>query len=95
MNPTVSDQPVPSPAVEADLQPADSSDDGLTCPNCGERTTFTDHSAEHVETHGLDSDPGCGPYEHCYEEWMTCDKCGAQTDDKEVRQANPDLEAAF
>lgn len=54
------------------------------CPNCGKHTTFTDHEEDCVETHGLD----CGPYERWTERWMTCDLCGARTDDKEVEQCN-------
>jgi hypothetical protein len=50
------------------------------CGNCGERATFSHKSGEFTETHGLD----CGPYEHWHEEWLACDKCGAETDEKEI-----------
>ncbi len=54
------------------------------CPNCGKHATFTEHEADHVETHGLD----CGPYERWHQEWITCDACGAETDWDEVNRAN-------
>ncbi len=57
----------------------------LICPNCGEPSTFTPHQHDWVETHGLD----CGPYEHCHQEWVKCDKCGANTDEAEIMAAQP------
>jgi hypothetical protein len=48
----------------------------MCCPNCGEEATFTDHCRDSVETHGID----CGPYEHFYDVWLVCDRCGAATE---------------
>jgi len=50
-----------------------------TCPNCGSVGDFTEHMANSTERHGLD----CGPYEHFVDVWLTCNKCGARTDDEE------------
>lgn len=58
----------------------------MKCPNCGKEANFTEHSGECVETHGLD----CGPYERWTETWLTCNECGAKTDDQEVRLFNPE-----
>ncbi len=55
------------------------------CPNCGEPATFTGHAGDFTETHGLD----CGPYETWHEEWVTCNKCGAKTDYREIDAAQP------
>ncbi len=55
------------------------------CEGCASRTSFTEHEADHVETHGLD----CGPYERWHEEWITCDACGDETDWKEVAAMAP------
>ena len=54
------------------------------CPNCGQDAVFTEHSHSWVETHGLD----CGPYEHCYQEWLVCGECGSRTDDEELAAVN-------
>ena len=56
---------------------------GTRCPNCGELANFTEHEGSFTETHGLD----CGPYETWTEHWLTCDKCGAKTDDAEIAAA--------
>lgn len=55
-------------------------DEGVPCPNCGQPTTYTHHQHIWQETHGLD----CGPYEQCHQEWLTCDKCGAETTTEEL-----------
>ncbi len=55
---------------------------GPICPNCGQHTSFTEHSGTFTETHGLD----CGPYETWTETWLTCNLCEAKTDDREVEQ---------
>jgi hypothetical protein len=54
------------------------------CPNCGEHANFRERHAHHVETHGLD----CGPYETWEDSWLECSECGAQTDHKEILEAN-------
>ena len=54
------------------------------CPNCGQHAEFTEHTADHVETHGLD----CGPYERWTETWLRCSNCGAETDDRELEPTN-------
>lgn len=54
------------------------------CPNCGQYTTFTECEAEWTERHDLD----CGPYEHIHQRWLTCDRCGAETDRQELAR-NP------
>lgn len=51
---------------------------GLVCPNCGARSTFTDHSAINREPHG----------EVFIDEWLTCDTCGTNTDQAEVDELN-------
>jgi len=51
----------------------------LVCPNWGAFSTFTQHSLEWVESHG----------ESCSQEWLTCDQCGAEADEHELRQAQP------
>lgn len=56
----------------------------MICPNCGAEADFREHEERCVETHGLD----CGPYETWTERWLTCSKCGAKTDDNEIRSAN-------
>jgi len=56
----------------------------VTCPHCGARDGFTECEAEWVERHGLD----CGPYEHCTDRWLTCNQCGARTDEQELER-NP------
>jgi hypothetical protein len=58
------------------------------CPNCGKEATFTEHSADCVEPHGLD----CGPYERWTETWLTCSECHANTDDAELAACNQDDE---
>lgn len=64
----------------------------MICPNCGVRATFTEHQEDCVETHGLD----CGPYERWTETWLTCNECGAKTDDRELRAAQPpELETTY
>lgn len=50
------------------------------CSNCGEHADFTEQSGQFTETHGLD----CGPYETWTENWLTCSKCGAKTDEREL-----------
>ncbi len=50
------------------------------CPNCGQRADFTEHEGQFTETHGLD----CGPYETWTERWLTCNLCGAKTDEREL-----------
>ncbi len=91
MNPTWQDitpQP-PQPEVACGDPCTDPEHDhealGLICPNCGELATFTEHSGDFVETHGLD----CGPYETWHEEWVTCDLCKAKTDWREIDAAQP------
>lgn len=64
--------------IEIDARPLDNV--GPECPNCGKPATFTSHYASHRERHGLDA----GPFEHWDEEWLTCDRCGARTDDAEI-----------
>jgi hypothetical protein len=51
---------------------------GSLCPNCGERATFTQHSGYSTEPHG----------ETHFDEWLTCDHCGCNTDEKEVEAMN-------
>jgi DNA-directed RNA polymerase subunit RPC12/RpoP len=41
------------------------------CPNCGSRK-LEERETEWVEQHGLD----CGPYEHFYQQWLECLRCG-------------------
>jgi hypothetical protein len=52
----------------------------MICPNCDREAEFTEHEQDQVETHGLD----CGPYEHWTQRWITCNLCGAPTDDAEL-----------
>lgn len=47
---------------------------GQKCPTCGQRTTFTSRSAFEIEPHG----------ETFWDEWLTCDRCGARTDQGEI-----------
>jgi len=54
----------------------------MICPNCGRRATFTEREAEWTERHGLD----CGPYEHVQQRWLTCNQCGAATDEQEINR---------
>lgn len=56
----------------------------MICPNCGKESSFTEHQQSWVETHGLD----CGPYETGTDVWLTCDECGAETDDAELARTN-------
>lgn len=56
----------------------------MSCPNCGDPADFEDKTEEHIETHGFD----CGPYERWTETYLICSKCGAPTDDKELRRSN-------
>ncbi len=58
----------------------------MICPNCGKEADFREHSGSFTETHGLD----CGPYETWTESWLTCSECGAKTDDRELREAQPE-----
>ncbi len=58
------------------------------CAGCGKHATFTDHEEDFTETHGLD----CGPYETWTERWMTCDLCGAETDERELAAMNREAE---
>ncbi len=46
-----------------------------TCPTCGKETTFTWH---YVDAGSV------GMIDHEAQEWLTCDLCGAKTDDLEL-----------
>ena len=79
--------------TETEAQVFDGGDDerGLPeCPNCGKPATFTEHSKQFTETHGLD----CGPYETWTEDWLTCDGCGAETDYRELATSQKTEEEA-
>ena len=62
----------------------------MICPNCGWDASFTEHSKECLETHGLD----CGPYEWWTEIWLTCNECGEKIDTAELRRINPEGKTA-
>ena len=47
---------------------------GPRCPNCGLEATFTPHGGYSTEPHG----------ETHWDEWLTCNQCGAVTDDREL-----------
>jgi hypothetical protein len=55
-----------------------------SCPNCGNPAEFEELTESFTETHGLD----CGPYEQWTETRLVCSECRAETDDRELRQAN-------
>jgi len=58
--------------LNRDYDPLDDPDP--ICGNCGERSTFTEHT-----DYRMDSETG-----HVEGEWLTCDNCGAKTDQAEL-----------
>jgi hypothetical protein len=59
------------------------------CGNCGERSTFTYHSETVYGSRGLSYDESWG-MDHEDQEWLTCDNCGAKTDDAELKRWQED-----
>ncbi len=58
-------------AIDADegYRAGESFEPSVMCPTCDKETTFTEHEC---------NDEDCG------ETWLTCDLCGAKTDDNEL-----------
>lgn len=59
----------------------------MICPNCGERASFTEHTKTIRGSLGLTFEEDWGMDYHD-ETWLTCDKCGAKTDDEELKRTN-------
>lgn len=53
------------------------------CPNCGKEATFTHHG-------GYSGDGWNEPRE--WQDWLTCNECGAKTDDRELERCNEQTE---
>ena len=49
------------------------------CPNCGKEANFTHHG-------GYSGDGWNEPRE--WQDWLTCNLCGAKTDDEELERCN-------
>jgi ribosomal protein S27AE len=63
------------------------------CPNCGKPASFTEHGKYVSGGRGLSYEEDWG-MDHEWQEWLTCDVCGAKTDHDEVAQANAPQEAS-
>ncbi len=49
-------------------------DPGSSCPTCGKDAGYFDREHSWTEPHGED----------CYQRWLVCKACGAETDDDEL-----------
>jgi hypothetical protein len=67
-------------------------DGRMICPNCGKPASFTEHGEYVRGVLGLTQDEGWG-MDNEWQQWLTCDLCGAKTDDEEIARANaPEFE---